>query len=639
MNAKTFKLGLFCLLLAALSSQTLASDWVRLPSGQYSFDLYFANLSQTINNNTYVTGAGAANVLSVIGSNAGANWTAPTNLSAFNISCGNENCNTSVRGNLLEINTTDTSSSYDDSGVVTNMTAFLYNLTLGWTNWTNQAGFNNNISSVNASLWVQCYEYADSVSGGVYDDAWLNASLTTISLNQTDFLRNFTLVWANWSNFFAWQNNASQWNVTILTQAAAYADANDADTVYSDLGVVQNMTAFLQNFTLTWANFSGLKNISGNSSFANNASGVPCSGISGAVSNLCTLTASGEESDPLWSANWTNVSQVNASCYSSAVAYADANDANTNAETLCAGDTTYLSGEGNCNDISLVYWDECGDAYACGWLTLTDLQDQIPLCGANQVLTSDDGDTLSCVDDQTGGNAYNDAWLNTSLASISFNQTDFLRNFSLIRSNISAINASSTTDELYDDSGVVTNMTDSLLNWSLVWSNWTAQFSFNNNISSVNDTLWMQCSEYADSVAGGIYDDTKLNATLATITLNQTSYAKALGAITTNQTDFLKRFTSITTNQTSYAKALSAITTNQTNNAKSFSAITTNQSWYKGNITAVGINATRSLNNDTTIAAALKYANTTTNANLSYIWNNLSIFTFNGTGVCIGNCQ
>jgi hypothetical protein len=43
-------------------------------------------------------------------------------------------------------------------------------------------------------------------------------------------------------------------------------------------------------------------------------------------------------------------------------------DTDTNAGTLCAGTTTYLDGEGNCDDISGVYWDACADAYACGWV-------------------------------------------------------------------------------------------------------------------------------------------------------------------------------------------------------------------------------------------------------------------------------
>lgn len=60
---------------------------------------------------------------------------------------------------------------------------------------------------------------------------------------------------------------------------------------------------------------------------------ISCSNVSGATSNLCTIA-----------------------------------DTDTNAGTLCAGDTTYLSGEGNCNDIDLVYWNECIDAYACGWV-------------------------------------------------------------------------------------------------------------------------------------------------------------------------------------------------------------------------------------------------------------------------------
>jgi len=38
-------------------------------------------------------------------------------------------------------------------------------------------------------------------------------------------------------------------------------------------------------------------------------------------------------------------------------------DADTNATTECAGTTTYLDGEGNCDDISGVYMDEAGDTW------------------------------------------------------------------------------------------------------------------------------------------------------------------------------------------------------------------------------------------------------------------------------------
>lgn len=49
-----------------------------------------------------------------------------------------------------------------------------------------------------------------------------------------------------------------------------------------------------------------------------------CTNITGATSNLCTLT--------------------------------DTDTVDGNASSICAGDTTYLSGEGNCNDLSSVYW-------------------------------------------------------------------------------------------------------------------------------------------------------------------------------------------------------------------------------------------------------------------------------------------
>jgi len=46
-------------------------------------------------------------------------------------------------------------------------------------------------------------------------------------------------------------------------------------------------------------------------------------------------------------------------------------DTNTNANTICAGGTTYLDGEGNCDDISGVYVDTAGDTMT-GRLTVTE---------------------------------------------------------------------------------------------------------------------------------------------------------------------------------------------------------------------------------------------------------------------------
>jgi hypothetical protein len=75
-----------------------------------------------------------------------------------------------------------------------------------------------------------------------------------------------------------------------------------------------------------------------------------------------------------------------------------ASGSDTNASTACAGTTTYLDGEGNCDDISGVY------VQAATWTTI----DNYPAsCPANQYVQAI-GDTLTCI------NVVNDTQLNQS---------------------------------------------------------------------------------------------------------------------------------------------------------------------------------------------------------------------------------
>lgn len=86
----------------------------------------------------------------------------------------------------------------------------------------------------------------------------------------------------------------------------------------------------------------------------------------------------------------------------------DAGGADTSAMTECDGTTTYYDGDGGCDDLSLVYWDECEDAYGCGWW---DDGGDVPaneiaessidfdtVCTATQKLYVS-GDNLACNDD------------------------------------------------------------------------------------------------------------------------------------------------------------------------------------------------------------------------------------------------
>lgn len=80
-------------------------------------------------------------------------------------------------------------------------------------------------------------------------------------------------------------------------------------------------------------------------------------------------------------------------------------DTNTNASTECAGDTTYFSGEGNCNDISSVYADVLGDTFT-GTVSVTGSADFILNLDCSSfsnggVLSTTAGGVVECQDDDS----------------------------------------------------------------------------------------------------------------------------------------------------------------------------------------------------------------------------------------------
>lgn len=80
-------------------------------------------------------------------------------------------------------------------------------------------------------------------------------------------------------------------------------------------------------------------------------------------------------------------------------------DTNTNASTECAGDTTYFSGEGNCNDISSIYADVTGDTFT-GTVSVTGSADFILNLDCSSfsnggVLSTTAGGVVECQDDDS----------------------------------------------------------------------------------------------------------------------------------------------------------------------------------------------------------------------------------------------
>lgn len=145
--------------------------------------------------------------------------------------------------------------------------------------------------------------------------------------------------------------------------------------------------------------------------FWNNSQLIECQNITGNTSDLCALTDTdthrGNTTNEIWvvvfngtfveADTWTSIDNYPSAC--SAGQYVSTigdtltcstpsytTDTDTNASSICSGTTTYLDGEGNCDDISGVY------VQASDWTTI----DNYPsACSSGQYVTSI-GDTLTC---------------------------------------------------------------------------------------------------------------------------------------------------------------------------------------------------------------------------------------------------
>lgn len=364
---------------------------------------------------------------------------------------------------------------FDDSAVNGSLGALAANWTYFFSTWQ------PNASQWNTTILVQAAAYADSVAGGVYDDAWLNTTL----------------------------DNLSQVNDTLYAQCVAYADANDADTVYNDAARAQNDSLHNSSITALQSSVAALpvgnysqedvEDIAGamfdgtqqNISFTYNdgtgnvdaivtVTGIDCAAITGTADNVCVdnIGEAGSETDPLWSANWTNLSQLNSSIYATCTAYADANDA----------DTVY-------SDVALVAnWT----AYFAWLLNASQWNVTILAQAAAYADANDDGAV------------FDDGLINASLGAITTNQTTYreeLDNLSQVNETLwgqcTAYADANDAAPIFDDgllnasiSGLITNDTakgatiSSFLNPSTNQPvNTTSNVQFNNVTATGNFTV------------------------------------------------------------------------------------------------------------------------------------------------------
>jgi len=227
----------------------------------------------------------------------------------------------------------------------------------------------------------------------------------------------------------------------------------------------------------TWGN----GNITGNSTYANNASGVPCGGISGATSNLCTITSSGAYNDAALTANdtyfFSNVS----------VNLGRINSLNSTVQTLPKGNETVR--------FNTLVGTDCDQG--------------------DFVVGVTDAGVVVC--DTPTSSVFNDLKINQSLSAITVNQTDFFRNFTLNWANwtlqgtwnnnqsqvnktlhdlITANNNSQTSYESQQNAilnnsivSTLTNMNNSIVwTWQNIW-NASVLSTINSKITTANDSM------------------------------------------------------------------------------------------------------------------------------------------------------
>lgn len=449
-----------------ISLSASASDWVRLPSGQYVFQT-------VINNNTYNYGAG--NAFTNVGSSSGTNATAQGTNSSLNLTAGNQYINVSCNGNnKCEFNTTNSGgSSYDPTSQNTNIGLMIEqnqtegnnSVTWTWANVWNQSSFtylfsliiaNDTANRINENLKIS--QNISGLPNTATNDSSMNNSIQQLKGNQTADETNLTGI-RGINN--TWENNQfEQAFTTIGTQRAGNATAtSNATALNLTTGTPTLLNISCGTDLKCWFNITP-------------GGGTDSQTLSyDAPTDVITISGG----------NNIDITEV---------------DTDTNAGTICAGTTTYLDGEGLCDDISSVYWDACADAYACGWLDTagfnTAFHAEVPVCLASEKLTSNDGDTLTCAVDLTGGTP----------------------DFTGIQANATAINnslnilAGNTTANFTAVYGNLTNVTSYLGGtnatlWSLINSPKITQVgsSWGINKSPTNNNTGINLTDFAEPAA------------------------------------------------------------------------------------------------------------------------------------------
>lgn len=259
---------------------------------------------------------------------------------------GSADISTVVNANTLTI---------DYNGTISGSDTNASTACAGTTTYLDGEGNCDDISPVyvQAATWTTIDNYPASCPANQYVQA-LGDTLTCINVvndTDTDTHLNQSSVWnyMNVSNFFSIDcDNLDGQNGSV------YLDNTDAQTLSFDAGT---------NVTIT-------------------------NGNSVDISAIDTDTNTHLNQSSVWNyMNVTNFFSFDADKLDGQEGSYYLDNSDTNASTACSGSTTYLDGEGNCDDISSVY------VQASDWTTI----DNYPAsCPANQYVQSI-GDTLTCI--------------------------------------------------------------------------------------------------------------------------------------------------------------------------------------------------------------------------------------------------
>ena len=221
----------------------------------------------------------------------------------------------------------------------------------------------------NAWLWITSSSLSD-----FYNKTIIN---TIISSNNTATKTSvFSAADSNYSSINTNLDGAIRGNKSDVYTAAN----SNYSAIYTNMDAsdISNKTAIYTQANSNYTNLTSfivtteIGNCSGDLSCSNiiyqselpltNKTSSYCGNITGATSNLCTLvdtdtdTQKGTSGDYLY--NDSSLIYYNDTLLNLTIEQLDSDTLDGNASSICSGTTTYLDGEGNCDDISGVYIDK-----------------------------------------------------------------------------------------------------------------------------------------------------------------------------------------------------------------------------------------------------------------------------------------